>query len=195
MDISCIQAYALSLEDHERQQRADRDRDKDQHKRGKFQGPHYDRFTYSGPGQSSRASNSQHRGDSSQARPSVTRCDQCGKTIVVADALSRKSMGSLLHVDAEKKELTKELHQLASFGVRLMDSDDGLPRSYCKFDSIWVVIDRLTKSAHFLPVKTTYTAEDSEKMYVKEIVRLHGISLSIISDRGAQFTANFWRSF
>jgi len=59
----------------------------------------------------------------------------------------------------------------------------------------WEVINRLTKCAHFLPVKTTYTAEDYAKLYIKEIVRLHGVPISIISDRGAQFTANFWRSF
>lgn len=76
-----------------------------------------------------------------------------------------------------------------------MDFIIGLPRSYHKFDSIWVIIDRLTKCAHFLPVKTTYTAEDYAKLYIKEIVRLHGVPVSIISDRGAQFTTNFWRSF
>ncbi|XP_070050485.1 uncharacterized protein, partial [Nicotiana tomentosiformis] len=76
-----------------------------------------------------------------------------------------------------------------------MDFIIGLPRSYHKFDSIWVIVDRLTKSAHFLPVKTTYTAEDYAKLYIKEIVRLHGVPVSIISDRGAQFMANFWRSF
>ncbi|PHT39342.1 Phytochrome B [Capsicum baccatum] len=71
----------------------------------------------------------------------------------------------------------------------------GLPRTYRKFDSIWVIIDRLTKSVHFLPVKTTYTAEEYAKLYIKEIVRLHGVPISIISDRGAQFTTNFWKSF
>ena len=72
-----------------------------------------------------------------------------------------------------------------------MDFIIGLSRSYHKFDSIWVIVHRLTKSAHFLPVKTTYTAEDYAKLYIKEIVRLHGVPVSIISDRGAQFTANF----
>ncbi|XP_019238505.1 PREDICTED: uncharacterized protein LOC109218581 [Nicotiana attenuata] len=76
-----------------------------------------------------------------------------------------------------------------------MDFITGLPRSFRKHDSIWVIVDRLTKSAHFLPVKTTDSAEDYAKLYIKEIVRLHGTPLSIISDRGAQFTANFWKSF
>ncbi|CAN4106291.1 unnamed protein product [Withania somnifera] len=76
-----------------------------------------------------------------------------------------------------------------------MDFITGLPRSFRKFDSIWVIVDRLTKSAHFLPVKTNYTAEEYARLYIKEIVRLHGVPISIISDRGAQFTAKFWKSF
>ncbi|XP_059288541.1 uncharacterized protein LOC132041873, partial [Lycium ferocissimum] len=50
-------------------------------------------------------------------------------------------------------------------------------------------------SIDVLPVRTTYSAEDYARLYIKEIVRLHGVPVSIISDRGAQFTANFWRSF
>jgi len=76
-----------------------------------------------------------------------------------------------------------------------MDFIMGLPRSNRKFDSIWVIVDRLTKSAHFLPVRSTYTAEDYAKLYIKEIVRLHGVPISIISYCGALFTAHFWRSF
>ena len=53
----------------------------------------------------------------------------------------------------------------------------------------------MTKSAHFLPVRANFTAEDYAGLYIKEIVRLHGVPVSIISDRGAQFTANFWKSF
>nr|XP_009800441.1 PREDICTED: uncharacterized protein LOC104246331 [Nicotiana sylvestris] len=76
-----------------------------------------------------------------------------------------------------------------------MDFITGLPRSLRKHDSIWVIVDRLTKSAHFLPVNTTDSAEDYAKLYIKEIVQLHGTPLSIISHHGAQFTANFWKSF
>ena len=76
-----------------------------------------------------------------------------------------------------------------------MDFITGLPRSPRKYDSIWVIVDHLTKSAHFLPDWTTYSAEDYAGLYIKEIVRLHGVLVSIISDRGAQFTANFWHSF
>ncbi|WMV45820.1 hypothetical protein MTR67_039205 [Solanum verrucosum] len=56
-------------------------------------------------------------------------------------------------------------------------------------------VDRLTKSAHFLPIKTEYIAEEYAKLYIKEIVRLHGVPIPIISNRGAQFTVKFWKSF
>ena len=74
-----------------------------------------------------------------------------------------------------------------------MDFVVGLPKTLGKFDSIWVIVDRLTKSAHFIPVKVTYNAEKLVKLYISEIVRLHGVPLSIISDRGTQFTSKFWR--
>ncbi|KAL5540026.1 hypothetical protein UlMin_046190 [Ulmus minor] len=70
-----------------------------------------------------------------------------------------------------------------------MDFIVGLPKTTNKYDSIWVVVDRLTKSAHFLPVRTTYTADQLAELYVHEIVRLHGVPLSIISDRDSRFTA------
>ncbi|KAH0641960.1 hypothetical protein KY290_033563 [Solanum tuberosum] len=76
-----------------------------------------------------------------------------------------------------------------------MDFVTSLPHSFRKFDSIWVIVDRLTKSTHFFPVKTTYTVKEYVRLYIKEIVHLHGVPISIISDRGAQFTANFWKSF
>ena len=70
-----------------------------------------------------------------------------------------------------------------------MDFVIGLPPSRRHHDSIWVVIDRLTMSAHFLPVHTSYTAEDYARLYIRELVRLHGVPLSIISDRGNQCTS------
>src|SRR5687767_9004996 len=76
-----------------------------------------------------------------------------------------------------------------------MDFVVGLPKSKRHFDSIWVIVDRMTKSAHFLSVKTSYSAEDYAKLYIREMVKLHGIPLSIISDRGTQFTSHFWKSF
>ncbi|EOY31663.1 CCHC-type integrase [Theobroma cacao] len=222
-----------------------------------------------------------------------------GKANVVADALSRKSMGSLAHISIGRRSLVREIHSLGDIGVRLevaetnallahfrvrpilmdrikeaqskdefvikaledpqgrkgkmftkgtdgvlrygtrlyvpdgdglrreileeahmaayvvhpgatkmyqdlkeplpvpewkwehiaMDFVTGLPRTSGRYDSIWIVVDRLTKSAHFLPVKTTYGAAQYARVYVDEIVRLHGIPISIVSDRGAQFTS------
>ena len=52
-----------------------------------------------------------------------------------------------------------------------------------------MIVDRMTKSAHFLLVKTTYSGKDYAKLYLQEVVRLHGVPISIISDRGDEFTA------
>jgi hypothetical protein len=65
-----------------------------------------------------------------------------------------------------------------------MDFVIGLPRTQKGNDSIWVIIDRLTKVAHFILVKTTYGGATLAQLYIKEIVRLHGISRRIVSDRG-----------
>ena len=70
----------------------------------------------------------------------------------------------------------------------------GLLKTLKGYNSIWVIVDRLTKSAHFLPVKNTYKMEQYAKLYVQEIVRLHGIPLSIVSDRDPKFTSTFWKS-
>ena len=75
-----------------------------------------------------------------------------------------------------------------------MDFVVGLPKTLGKFDSIWVIVDRLTNSSHFIPVKMTYNAEKLAKLYISEIVRLHGVPLSIISNRGTQFTSKFWEN-
>ncbi|XP_049397344.1 uncharacterized protein LOC125861504 [Solanum stenotomum] len=173
-----------------------------------------------------------------------------GKANAVADALSRKMMENTYEQSIGRQQITKDLRQLASLGVRLLESPDegiivqdaaessfvaevkekqytdpillqlkenvqhvkvehqkprgymrcielpiwkwdminmdfvtGLPRSFRKFDSIRVIVDRLTKAAHFLLVKTTYTVEEYANLYIKEIVRLHGVPISIISDR------------
>jgi hypothetical protein len=73
-----------------------------------------------------------------------------------------------------------------------MDFIVGLPNTSLRHDSIWVIVDWLTKSAHFLPVHTTYNVKKYAKIYLDRIVRLHGIPKTIISDRGAQFIARFW---
>lgn len=71
----------------------------------------------------------------------------------------------------------------------------GFPRTRRNFDSILVIVDRIIKSTHFLPIKTAYSAEDYAKVYIWELVRLHGVPLSITLDRDIQFTSHFWRTF
>ena len=73
-----------------------------------------------------------------------------------------------------------------------MDFVVGLPLIGRKHDSVWVIVDRLTKSAHFLPVRTDYLLDKLAELYIKEIVRLHGIPISIISDQDPRFTLRFW---
>jgi hypothetical protein len=67
-----------------------------------------------------------------------------------------------------------------------MDFVVGLPRSPRGKDAIWVVIDRLTKVAHFLPMKTNNSASDLVPLYIKEVVRLHGVPKSIVPDRDSK---------
>ncbi|XP_059289846.1 uncharacterized protein LOC132043357 [Lycium ferocissimum] len=75
-----------------------------------------------------------------------------------------------------------------------MDFVVGLPWTLGKFDSIWVIVDRLTKSAHFIPIQTTYTSEKLPKIYIREILHLHRVPVSIISNRGPRFTSHFLKS-
>jgi hypothetical protein len=75
-----------------------------------------------------------------------------------------------------------------------MDFIVGLPRTQKGNDSIWVIVDRLTKVAHFLPMKTNYSVSRLAELYVYNILKLHGAPRSIVSDRGPQFTAQFWKS-
>jgi len=76
-----------------------------------------------------------------------------------------------------------------------MDFVVGLPRTQRQHDSIWVIIDKMTKSTHFIPVKVSFSAKDYAKLYINEIVKLHGVPLSIIPNRGNQFTSHFWKAF
>ena len=76
-----------------------------------------------------------------------------------------------------------------------MDFVTHLSRTPRRHDAIWVIVNRLTKPAHFLVVRLTFTLEELCKLYIREIVRLHGVSVSIVSDRDLRFTAHFWKSF
>jgi hypothetical protein len=73
-----------------------------------------------------------------------------------------------------------------------MDFIVGLPHTQAGYDSIWVMVDRLTKVAHFIPVKMTYLGAKLAKLYMSRIMCLHRVLKKIVSDRGSQFTSKFW---
>jgi len=108
----------------------------------------------------------------------VSECHVCKQ--VKADHLKPASMLQPLNIPAWKWE---DIH---------MDFVVGLPRTQKGYDSIWVIIDRFTKSAHFIPVKTSYTAATYAELYISRIVSLHGVPVSITLDRGSVFVSRFW---
>ncbi|KAD4981917.1 hypothetical protein E3N88_18588 [Mikania micrantha] len=75
-----------------------------------------------------------------------------------------------------------------------MDFITKLPKTTSGCDTIWVIVDRLTKSAHFLPIKETDKLDKLTRIYLKEVVTRHGVPISIISDRDSRFTSHFWKS-
>ncbi|WVZ64272.1 hypothetical protein U9M48_013820 [Paspalum notatum var. saurae] len=108
----------------------------------------------------------------------VSECDVCKR--VKADHLKPGGMLQPLNIPAWNWE---DIH---------MDFVVGLPRTQKGYDSIWVIIDRFTKSAHFLPAKTVYRANTYAELYIAKIVSLHGVPRTITSDRGSVFVSRFW---
>ena len=76
-----------------------------------------------------------------------------------------------------------------------MDFMTNLPPTQQKHVAVWVIVDRLTKSVHFLAVRMTFALERFFRLYIREIVQLHGVPVSIVSDRDPRFTTHFWKSF
>ena len=76
-----------------------------------------------------------------------------------------------------------------------MDFVTHFPQTPRRHDAVWVIVDRLTKLAHFLAVRMTFTLEEFFRLYIREIVRLHGVSVCIVSNRDPRFTTHFWKSF
>nr|GEZ12771.1 hypothetical protein [Tanacetum cinerariifolium] len=128
-----------------------------------------------------------------------------GKANVVADALSRKS-GMIAGIKVEEV-IIRDLEQLdielyvrgqhgywASLRDKIsMDFVTGLPRTQRRHDAIWVVVDRLTKSAHFLPIRKDYSVSRLAEIFQQEIVGLHGTPSAIVSDRDPRFASRFWK--
>nr|GFB83681.1 reverse transcriptase domain-containing protein [Tanacetum cinerariifolium] len=77
----------------------------------------------------------------------------------------------------------------------MMDFITKLPKSSQGFDTIWVIVDRLIKSAHFLPIRENDPLDKLARLYLNRIVARHGIPVSIICNRDGRFTSNFWKSF
>jgi hypothetical protein len=73
-----------------------------------------------------------------------------------------------------------------------MDFIVRLPRTQVGYDSIWVIVDHLTKVAQFIPIKTTYSGAKLAELYMSRIMCLHGVPKKIVSNRGSQFTSKFW---
>ena len=76
-----------------------------------------------------------------------------------------------------------------------MDFVTHLPWTPQRHDAVWVIVDQLSKSAHFLAMQMTFTLERFCRLYIREIVRLHGVLVSVVQDRDSRFTAHFWKSF
>ena len=118
----------------------------------------------------------QHEGRYSQVY--VSECDTC-----------QRIKASHLKTTCQMQSLTIPERKWDDIS---MDFIVGLPLTPRKHDSIWVIVDRLTKTAHFIVVHTTYTAKKYAEIYLDRIVRLHGVPKTILSDRGTQFIARFW---
>ncbi|GKD17219.1 putative reverse transcriptase domain-containing protein [Tanacetum coccineum] len=90
-------------------------------------------------------------------------------------------------------EMKKDIAEYKWEGIA-MDFVTKLHRTSSGHDTIWVIVDRLTKSAHFLPMREDYKMERLARLYLNEIVARHDVPISIISDRDSRFTSRFWQS-
>ncbi|GJX34818.1 putative reverse transcriptase domain-containing protein [Tanacetum coccineum] len=79
-------------------------------------------------------------------------------------------------------------------GNKIQDLVTKFPKSSSGYDAIWVIVDRLTKSAHFLPIREDYKTEKLARIYINEIVARHGVPVSIISDRDGRFASHLWQA-
>nr|GEV10282.1 hypothetical protein [Tanacetum cinerariifolium] len=135
-------------------------------------------------------------------------CYHPSKANVVVDALSRKervkpkrgrAINMILQssikdrILATQKELWMSLQDCREEGIA-MDFVTKFPRTSSGHDTIWVIVDQLTKSAHFLTMHEEYKMDRLVRLYLNEIVARHGVSISIISDRNSRFTSMFWQS-
>ena len=76
-----------------------------------------------------------------------------------------------------------------------MDFVTHLPQTLRRHEAVWAIVDRLMKSAYFLAMRMTFTLEKFYRLYIQELIRLHGMPVSIVLDRDPRFTTHFWKSF
>ena len=76
-----------------------------------------------------------------------------------------------------------------------MDFITKLPRTMCGVDSIWVIVDRLTKITYFIPIQKSISAEKLAEIYIREVVARHGVPVSVVYDRDVRSTSRFWKRF
>jgi hypothetical protein len=108
----------------------------------------------------------------------VSECDTCWK--VKADYMKPRGLLQPLSIPEWKWDDIS------------MDFIVGLPMTTRKFDSIWVIVDRFSKSAHFIPINTNYKVQKYVEIYIARVLCLHGVLKMIISDRGSLFVPRFW---
>ncbi|GKF11986.1 reverse transcriptase domain-containing protein, partial [Tanacetum coccineum] len=119
-------------------------------------------------------------------------CEICyhpGKANVVADALSRK--------ERIKPRMIRAMNMTLQSSIKdkiLATQNEASNETSSGHDTIWVIVDRLTKSAHFLPMREDYKMDRLARIYLNEIVARHGVPIPIISDHDSRFTSRFWQT-
>nr|GFB78492.1 hypothetical protein [Tanacetum cinerariifolium] len=114
----------------------------------------------------------------------------------VGDALSRKERDISLRVRALVMTISLDLpKQILAAQIEALKPDNLEKEDVGGFDTIWVIVDRLIKSAHFLPIRENDPLDKLARLYLNRIVARHGIPVSIICDHDGIFTSNFWKSF
>ncbi|GJV33065.1 putative reverse transcriptase domain-containing protein [Tanacetum coccineum] len=140
-----------------------------------------------------------------EIRPVGTRCIKNRSWLPLfgnlRELIMRESHKSKYSIHPVKAECQKPSGLLVQLEIPMwkweritMDFITKLPKTSNRHDTIWVIIDRLTKSAHFIPTRETDSMETLTRLYIKEIVYRHGVPISIISDRDSHFTSRFWQS-